>query len=125
MKQYQYLHRQCAYHIFDLDYFESIDEEKAVPVTKHPQGGTVRPLEGSVLIWRRELRGTGHVAIITRVGEDYVDICEQNWDDFSFEPGTDYARRLQLTVDAKGRYTIVDCLTGNVRGDKRNHILGK
>ena len=40
---------------------------------------------------------TGHVAVITRVTDDYVDIIEQNHDDVVWPLDQDYSRRLAAT----------------------------
>ena len=45
-----------------------------------------------MLVWDRSYDGTGHVAIITDVGERYVRIAEQNFEDWKWDEGADYAR---------------------------------
>jgi hypothetical protein len=117
-----------AWEIFEnLESFETVEtDDKATPrpvkITKHRDGSTVPPEAEDVLIWRRELRGTGHVAIITKVDESSVYICEQNWEDENWE-GRDYGRQLRLEVK-DGKYYIIDpYITGWIKvayGDKTN-----
>jgi len=61
-----------------------------------------------MLVWDRSYDGTGHVAIITDVGERYVRIAEQNFEDWKWDEGADYARELKMGVDAEGRYSVHD-----------------
>lgn len=100
-----------AYHILD---------ERHVTMQRGPQrgerkplwachnGGGVKPRVGNMLIWDRSYDGTGHVAIITEVGADYVRIAEQNFEDWKWTEGSDYARELRLTSENSGRYTVHD-----------------
>jgi surface antigen len=64
----------------------------------------VRPKKGSLLIWAPEgkFKPTGHVAVITKVQDDYVDIAEQNVEDAVWPDGVQYSRRLPATVSQEG-----------------------
>jgi glutathionylspermidine synthase len=100
-----------AFHIFELPHFNRISDNGPHPVTQHVDGSKVLPKFGSLLIWKEELRRTGHVAIITNVTPTYVDICEQNWDDTMWK--ADYSRRLDAVTESDGSFYIKD-----------KHILG-
>jgi hypothetical protein len=64
----------CAWEIFHLDFFTTIDEKEKVPIQCFPNGSPVPPQKNDLLIWKRELRGTGHVAVVTDVNEDRYDL---------------------------------------------------
>ncbi len=63
----------------------------------NPNNGSISPQPDDLLTFSGG--GYGHVAIITEVGDDYVNIIEQNWSRNSA------TRKLKLTVD-NGKYYI-------------------
>jgi glutathionylspermidine amidase/synthetase len=94
-----------AYNIFDLSYFISLKNNMKISITKCINSSTIRPHIGSLLIWNRNYKNTGHVAIITNIYDDYIMIAEQNYNDISWN-GNSYSRKLKLVVD-NGRYYIM------------------
>jgi hypothetical protein len=48
-----------AYHIFQLDYFNQVSDNKKVPVIKYLNGHTTPPVAGDVLIWQAGGRKIG------------------------------------------------------------------
>jgi glutathionylspermidine amidase/synthetase len=59
------------------------------------------PEKGSLLIWHPKgyFKDTGHVAVIINVGEDFVDIAEQNVEDSVWPSNRNYSRRLSMKKD--------------------------
>jgi hypothetical protein len=53
--------------------------------------------------------------VIAEVGEGYVGVWEQNWDDTRWPEGLGFSRRLLLEVE-EGGYHITDT--------KRSHVSG-
>ena len=97
-----------AYDIMELDSVtRQLGPQKGeqLPLWACPNGGSVRPEVGSMLIWDRSYDGTGHVAIITEVRDGFVRIAEQNFEDWKWEEGSDYARELRATT-ADGKFTV-------------------
>ncbi len=43
-----------------------------------------------------------------KVTSEYVRVAEQNFEDWQWEEGKDYARELRATVDSEGRYRVHD-----------------
>merc|ERR1712216_253899 len=100
-----------AYHIMELDHVtvQTGQQRGATkPLWACTNGGLVRPQVGNMLIWDRSYDGTGHVAIVTEVGADYVRIAEQNFEDWKWEARADYARELRATTGNDGSYTVHD-----------------
>merc|ERR1712232_67975 len=100
-----------AYHIMQLNHVTMQTGPQSgehLPLFACHNGGPVKPQVGSMLIWDRSYDQTGHVAIITEVGEDYVRIAEQNFEDWKWVPGADYARELRTTTDHEVRVTVHD-----------------
>jgi len=69
-----------AYQIFDLNNFFSITDNRIVPIKKCLNGSNIAPKKGSLLIWKPKKNDniTGHVAIITKVNLNDIEIAEQN-----------------------------------------------
>ena len=100
-----------AFEIFDMQSAFSVREEAPIPWLSVNNGSAARPEIGSALIWTAggQFEGTGHVAIITEVGDDHVNIAEQNVFHVAWPDGQNYARSLSLIHDtATGGYTIMD-----------------
>ncbi|OQR96697.1 bifunctional glutathionylspermidine amidase/glutathionylspermidine synthetase [Achlya hypogyna] len=93
-----------AYQIFGSSTaFERVDGGP-VTVTRCPNGATARPTTGSLLIWDHggTMKETGHVAVIVRVEDTFVDIIEQNHDDTVWPSHQDYSRRLVAATTPDG-----------------------
>ncbi|EQC31036.1 hypothetical protein SDRG_11223 [Saprolegnia diclina VS20] len=102
-----------AYEIFaPTTAFATVADERPVAVDRCHNGAPTRPRVGSLLIWDHggHMKETGHVAVITRVADDYVDIIEQNHDDSVWPSDQDYSRRLAATVTKDG-YAIAPAST--------------
>jgi len=104
-----------AYHILELDYVtvcRGASQGQQLPLWACLDGGRAPPQVGSMLIWDQSYDGTGHVAIITEVGPDYVRIAEQNFEDWQWPKGQDYARELRMVAtpgnDGVVRYSVQD-----------------
>jgi glutathionylspermidine amidase/synthetase len=98
-----------AFDIFTLDFAREVKTDKRIPLKQIPNGDEERPEVGSLLIWqaRGEFKGTGHVAVVVNVQDDFVDIVEQNVYDEVWKAGTNYSRRLKVASDpVTGAYTI-------------------
>jgi glutathionylspermidine amidase/synthetase len=64
-----------AYNIFDLPSFYSLVDNAVVPITPCRDGESkMKPEVGTLIIWKEEVDHTGHVAVVTNVGEDFIDI---------------------------------------------------
>ena len=84
------------------------DKGRTLPLRAHHNGkGAEAPTVGSMLIWASSYDGTGHVAIITEVGRDFVRVAEQNFEDWMWPEGANYARELKLSLN-DGVYTVHD-----------------
>ena len=87
-----------AYQIFDLPYFTTLKHKKHVNIIKCLNGSKILPHIGSLLIWDKNYKKTGHVAIITSIYSDYITIAEQNYDTHSWN-GKPYSRKLKIVGD--------------------------
>ena len=107
---------EYAYHIWDLEFGETIDTHVHMPLLRFTNKATKEaPQVGDLLIYSKALAITGHVAVIVSVDEDNITLAEQNYFNRLWE-GKDYARRLLLDKDAQGHYRIFDdSLIGWVR----------
>ncbi len=97
-----------AYEIYDIPFVTRIRDKSQVPWASYPNGSTIRPVPGCVLLWHEggEFRYTGHVAIVTEVTDNWVRVAEQNVED-ALWGGDNYARELRVTVDENtGSYFI-------------------
>jgi len=70
-------------------------------------GSKTWPQKGSLLIWDAisHFHPTGHVAIVSNVQNDFIDICEQNVHDSVWEKDQNYSRRLKVNI-IDGAYHI-------------------
>jgi hypothetical protein len=65
---------QAAYQMW------SVGPTLSVPMIQHPNGGSVGPQFGDILIFdRTSFDPSGHVAVVSGTEPGYVDIVEQNW----------------------------------------------
>jgi len=86
-----------AYQIFTSDNisFKNIWTKQSISYTKCPNGSTICPLIGSILLWdKADNYLTGHVAIILNIDENYVYIGEQNWKDVKWL--NNYSRKIPI-----------------------------
>lgn len=97
-----------AYDIFPLKVAQRVADGQQLPLTRHPNGATVRPEKGSLLIWRPlgEYNITGHVAVVVTVTDTSIDIVEQNVLDEVWPRGQLFSRRLKTKVENLGGYWI-------------------
>ena len=113
-----------AYEIFDLQHAIRIRDSAEIQWTNIENGGKLRPIPGSVMIWEEggEFRKTGHVAIVTEATDEFVRVAEQNVDDTIWPNGRNYARELKVNYDSKtGSYYVVENwgkLGGKIKGWK-------
>ena len=98
-----------AYQIFDLPYFTTLNNN-IVNITKYLNGSKILPHIGSLLIWDKNYKETGHVAIITSIQSYYITIAEQNYDTKSWN-GKPYSRKLKLLYN-DGYYIKSDNVLG-------------
>ena len=86
-----------AYQIFTSDNisFKNIWTKQSISYTKCPNGSTISPDTGSILLWdKADNYLTGHVAIILNIDENYVYIGEQNWKDVKWL--NNYSRKIPI-----------------------------
>lgn len=97
-----------AYDIFRLQYLRIVRDASHLPLRSFRIGSLRRPEPGGLLIWEEggHFSTTGHVAIITEVGDDYVRIAEQNFAHHRWPAGQSYSRELQMSVTASGGYVV-------------------
>ncbi|OQR95202.1 bifunctional glutathionylspermidine amidase/glutathionylspermidine synthetase [Thraustotheca clavata] len=88
-----------AYQLFDpaTKFTRLNNDSESVLVDRIDNGASILPRVGSLLIWDHggNMKETGHVAVIIRVEDTFVDIIEQNHDDVIWPEGQDYSRRLE------------------------------
>ncbi|KAF0697033.1 Aste57867_12261 [Aphanomyces stellatus] len=100
-----------AHDMFTSAVFRDARSRRQVRATHAPQGGTVRPVKGSLLIWKNwgVHAPTGHVAVIVAVTNTHVDIIEQNFINTKWPKDRPYSRRLTARVEKSDngeRYVI-------------------
>lgn len=97
-----------AYDIFRLRYLRIVRDAAHLPLRSFRDGSLRRPEPGGLLVWNEggHFTTTGHVAIITEVGEDYVRIAEQNFSHQRWPAGQPYSRELTMSVTEAGGYVI-------------------
>jgi glutathionylspermidine amidase/synthetase len=86
-----------AYMLFtsEIICFRNIWTKQYIPYTKCPNGSSISPKSGSILLWdQAENYLTGHVAIILNIDEDYIYIGEQNWKDIKWS--NNYSRKISI-----------------------------
>ncbi|OMJ96262.1 hypothetical protein SteCoe_236 [Stentor coeruleus] len=94
-------------YIWHIDYLSSTsDSSKHTSLYRIPNGSKCPPSKGDLIIYKRtETNPVGHVAIISKVDYDDIEISEQNWDT-DFWPGN-YSRAMPLT-ELSGLYYLFD-----------------
>jgi glutathionylspermidine amidase/synthetase len=109
-----------AYDIFNLKHVKRVKDDKLFVMTAHPNESKIKPHKGSLMIWdpHGEFKVTGHVAVVVEVGDDYVEIAEQNVDDALWPKGQKCSRRLKARTDEQSGNFYVMCTFGD------SHVLG-
>ncbi|CAD8077837.1 unnamed protein product [Paramecium primaurelia] len=72
----------CAYHIFDLNTVTDIMTQQQRQFQSIPQGSSIPPQKGDLVIYQKSgKQWWGHVAVVTNVNGNLVDLAEQNYDE--------------------------------------------
>jgi glutathionylspermidine amidase/synthetase len=97
-----------AYDIFRLQYLRNVPEAAHLPLRSFVNGSPHRPEVGGLLIWDEggHFTTTGHVAVITEVGDGYVRIAEQNYAHHRWPEGQSFSRELTMSMTGSGGYVI-------------------
>lgn len=122
------VHRQVVFDEVDcaFDIWERVSRYKRpaggedIPVIGMPNGAQSAPAVGDLLVYRKALFGTGHVAVVTEVRPDraFVEVGEQNYRNALW--AGDHARRIPL-CRGFGGYWLEDL---HLIGWKRMSPLG-
>jgi glutathionylspermidine amidase/synthetase len=86
-----------AYKLYTLDNvkFKNIWTNNGITYTKCPNGSNTSPKVGSVLLWNKaDNYPTGHVAIVSKIYDNYIYISEQNWEDILWRKP--YSRKIPI-----------------------------
>lgn len=94
-----------AYDIYSLRQFLQVASGDPVSVYAY-ENGSKRPTPESLLVYSHMHEGTGHIAVILHVTDDYIVVAEQN-------RGNLHGERVIPCSDSNGSYTIHD-----------THVLG-
>lgn len=97
---------RMAYEIFSLRFLRQVINDEILPLQAFANGSQRPPVSGALLIWQQggEFDETGHVAIITRVFADRVQIVEQNVIHSPLPAGQQWTRELELRRENGGFY---------------------
>jgi glutathionylspermidine amidase/synthetase len=97
-----------AYDIFRLQSGLVISDGSRLPLHSFRNGSRRRPEPGAMLIWNEggHFTTTGHVAIITDVGDGSVRIAEQNFEHRKWQDDRRWSRELVMTVSESGEIHI-------------------
>ncbi len=97
-----------AYDIFALRRVRRPATGEILPLNAYPNGARTPPGPGAMLVWDKGPRfeGTGHVAIVTELGEGFVRIAEQNYRHVPWGAGRDYSRELKTARAVDGGFWI-------------------
>ncbi|MBS0878085.1 MULTISPECIES: bifunctional glutathionylspermidine amidase/synthase [unclassified Tatumella] len=89
---------RMAYEIFSLRFLRQVINDDILPLQAFANGCPRPPVSGALLIWQQggEFADTGHVAMITRVFADKVQIVEQNVIHSPLPAGQQWTRQLPL-----------------------------
>ncbi|MCP5347161.1 MAG: bifunctional glutathionylspermidine amidase/synthase [Gammaproteobacteria bacterium] len=103
-----------AHDIFRLKKVRHIRDNTLLPLRSFRNGSLRHPQPGCLLIYDEggEFEMTGHVAVITEVGEHYVRIAEQNVGDQMWPDGQQYSRQIHAEVTADGEFWL-ECSFGD------------
>ena len=97
-----------AYDIFGLRSVRDIKTNSRLPLNAFANGNKKHPEPGCLLIWNKggEFEGTGHVAVVTEVTDQYLRIAEQNVGQKIWPENGYYARELHAKVTSEGEYWV-------------------
>jgi glutathionylspermidine amidase/synthetase len=97
-----------AYEIFNLRSVRDIANNTELALNAFENGAKRLPEVGSLLIWEEggEFEETGHVAIITAVFNDKVQIAEQNMAFSPWPKGQNYSREIKAKLGDDGDYWL-------------------
>ncbi|CAD8156971.1 unnamed protein product [Paramecium octaurelia] len=85
----------CAYHIFDLNTVTDVVTQQQRQFQSIPQGSSIPPKKGDLVIYQKSgKQWWGHVAVVTNVNGNLIDLAEQNYDEDW--DGQNYARQVLL-----------------------------
>lgn len=99
-----------AYDIFRLRQVRVVADNSTLPLHSFRNGAQRPPVPGCLMIWNEggEFEVTGHVAVATEIGADFVRVIEQNVDDAIWPEGHRWSRELPMRRMADGGYWV-DC----------------
>ena len=99
-----------AYDIFNLHDVLRLANQRRLPLQSFLNGSKRPPQKGCMLIWKDggEFEVTGHVAIVTEVGTDYVRVAEQNVEHNKLPEGREWSRQLPLWRTPEGGYVVAE-----------------
>lgn len=97
-----------AYEIFKLRSVRDVVNNTELALNAFENGAEKLPEVGSLLIWDEggEFEETGHVAIITAVFNDRVQIAEQNMSFSPWPAGQNYSREIKAKLGPDGDYWL-------------------
>jgi glutathionylspermidine amidase/synthetase len=108
-----------AYDIFRLRQVRVIADGSFLPLQSFRNGVKRPPEPGALMIWDEggEFEVTGHVAVVTEVGETWVRCIEQNVEDTVWPAGQAWSRQLPMRRTAGGGFRV-SCTyaSGIIRG---------
>ena len=101
-----------AYDIFRLRNIKKLSDGSQLPIRSFRNGALRPPEAGCFLIWDAVgyFEITGHVAVVTEVGDAYIRIAEQNVDNKMWPPEQTFSRQLSIRKAEDGGYWIEPCL---------------
>ncbi|KAF0700472.1 Aste57867_9001 [Aphanomyces stellatus] len=88
-----------AAEIFLLRTVKNNTSKERLPLHVFPQGSSTPPQTGSLLLFDRQgaYAPYGHVAVVINVQDSFIDIAEENMDNFAWRPDAYYSRRLRVS----------------------------
>ena len=97
-----------AYDIFGLRHVVHVADGRRLPLQSFGNGSQRPPEPGCMLVWEEggEFEVTGHVAIVTAVLPDRIQVAEQNVEHSRLPPGQQWSRELPLRRTARGGHFI-------------------
>jgi glutathionylspermidine amidase/synthetase len=114
-RRWMYLNTGCvfddvamAHEIFRLRSVREVKTRKTLPLYSFLNGSRRPPEPGSLLIWEPggEFEHTGHVAVVTEVGPEFIRFAEQNVGHRVWPEGQQFARELRTKRTEDGEYWV-------------------
>jgi CHAP domain len=95
-----------------IDYLTDVKTKRQILLETHLNGSRHAPQVGDLLIYAKEFKGTGHVAIVTgmEIKAGTVEVSEQNFNNDSWTH--DYARTIQLIKNGENYWLLDRYLLG-------------